>query len=131
MTPLHYAARYGKIDTAKATEATKSEKTWKAIAFLMKHSNDKNAKDKYGFTVLHHAVYRGNTLAVQRLIEGKEVRGRTPKCKYSAETCRRVHARIPDNIFAAPTARQERQILKDEASMFSQEVVQDLYGNAR
>ena len=76
MTPLHYAARYGKIDGAKATEATKSEKTWKAIAFLMKHSNDKNAKDKYGFTVLHHAVYRGNTLAVQRLIEGKEVRGR-------------------------------------------------------
>ena len=38
---------------------------------------------------------------------------------------------LPDNIFAAPTARQERQILKDEASMFSQEVVQDLYGNAR
>ena len=29
MTPLHYAARYGKIDSAKATEATKSEKTWK------------------------------------------------------------------------------------------------------
>ena len=79
MTPLHYAARYGKIDSEKATEATKSEKTWKAIAFLMKHSNDKNAKDKYGFTVLHHAVYRGNTLAVQRLIEGKEVRGRPPK----------------------------------------------------
>ena len=74
MTPLHYAARYGKIDSAKATEATKSEKTWKAIEFLMRHSNDKNAKDKYGFTVLHHAVYRGNVLAVQRLIEGQEVK---------------------------------------------------------
>ena len=47
MTPLHYAARYGKIDSA-----TKSEKTWKAIAFLMKHSTEKNGKDKYGFTVL-------------------------------------------------------------------------------
>ena len=69
MTPLHYAARYGKIDSA-----TKSEKTWKAIAFLMKHSTEKNGKDKYGFTVLHHAVYRGNVLAVQRLIEGKEVK---------------------------------------------------------
>ena len=76
MTPLHYAARYGKIASAQGgtREASKSEKTWKAIAFLMKHSNEKNAKDKYGFTVLHHAVYRGNTLAVQRLIEGKEVR---------------------------------------------------------
>ena len=75
MTPLHYAARYGKIASAQGgtREASKSEKTWKAIAFLMKHSNEKNAKDKYGFTVLHHAVYRGNTLAVQRLIEGKEV----------------------------------------------------------
>ena len=29
---------------------------------------------RYGFTVLHHAVYRGNVLAVQRLIEGNEVR---------------------------------------------------------
>ena len=69
MTPLHYAARYGKIDSA-----AKSEKTWKAIAFLMRHSTEKSGKDKYGFTVLHHAVYRGNVLAVQRLIEGKEVK---------------------------------------------------------
>ena len=74
MTPLHYAARYGKIDGANARDSTKSEKTWQAIAFLMMHSNDKSAKDKYGFTVLHHAVYRGNVLAVQKLIEGKEVR---------------------------------------------------------
>ena len=81
MTPLHYAARYGKIGSAQGgtREASKSEKTWKAIAFLMKHSNEKNAKDKYGFTVLHHAVYRGNTLAVQRLIEGKEVAAFPPK----------------------------------------------------
>ena len=43
MTPLHYAARYGKIDGANARDSTKSEKTWQAIAFLMMHSNDKSA----------------------------------------------------------------------------------------
>ena len=92
MTPLHYAARYGKIASAQGgtKEATKSEKTWKAIAFLMKHSNEKNAKDKYGFTVLHHAVYRGNTLAVQRLIEGKEVRAFPPKNIKTPKTSKRI-----------------------------------------
>ena len=52
MTPLHYAARYGKIDSA-----SKSEKTWKAIAFLMKHTTEKCGKDKYGLTHLIYQIF--------------------------------------------------------------------------
>ena len=52
------------------------------MEFLLQNSKDVNLKvrirlkcptlifrqDKYGFTVLHHAVYRGNWLAVDKLM---------------------------------------------------------------
>ena len=88
--------RYGKVSNdpknEKKGEVHKSDKTWEAISFLMDHSSEKNAKvafeyytitmhhyivehqDKYGFTVLHHAVYRGNLLAVQHLLAMKEAK---------------------------------------------------------
>lgn len=35
---------------------------------------------------------------------------------------------LPEDIFRAPTAAQERQILRDERSMFSDELERELYG---
>ena len=46
-------------------------KTWDAVKYLLDKCSDMNAKDKYGFNVVHHAVYRGNTLLVKSLLDEK------------------------------------------------------------
>ena len=51
-----------------------SDRTWTAISFLLRASTNVNAKDKYGFTVLHHAVYRDNTLVVKTLLKEKHLK---------------------------------------------------------
>ncbi|XP_023331663.1 transient receptor potential cation channel subfamily A member 1 homolog isoform X2 [Eurytemora carolleeae] len=78
MTPAHFAARYGKIDDEEETEDMSGvvlrgqskemkENTWETIKFLLIHSKYRDVKDKYGFTILHHAVYRGNLHLVKKL----------------------------------------------------------------
>ena len=46
-------------------------KTWDAVKYLLDRCSDMNAKDKYGFNVVHHAVYRGNTSLVKSLLDEK------------------------------------------------------------
>ena len=57
-----------------AKNEIKKKKTWTAISFLLRASTEVNAKDKYGFTVLHHAVYRDNTVVVTTLLKEKHLK---------------------------------------------------------
>ena len=51
----------------------------------MRASTNVNIKDKYGFTVLHHAVYRDNTLVVTTLLKENHLNPEVITCanKYS------------------------------------------------
>ena len=59
----------------------KDPETWETIEFLRKEDdgffgiNDKtlNARDKYGYNVLHHAVYSNNTTVVTNLLKLKDL----------------------------------------------------------
>ena len=64
----------GKMSIINKLQKGSSDRTWTAISFLLRASTNVNAKDKYGFTVLHHAVYRDNTLVVKTLLKEKHLK---------------------------------------------------------
>ena len=64
----------GKMSLINKLQKGSSDRTWTAISFLLRASTNVNAKDKYGFTVLHHAVYRDNTLVVKTLLKEKHLK---------------------------------------------------------
>merc|ERR1711915_267128 len=77
MTPLHYAARYGKNETEKnkkrediAREKSDSVETLgiSVIKLLLDKTKDIMKKDEYHLTPLHHAAMRGNYEVVEKLV---------------------------------------------------------------
>ena len=64
----------GKMNLMNKLQKGSSDRTWTAISFLLRASTNVNAKDKYGFTVLHHAVYRDNTQVVKTLLMEKHLK---------------------------------------------------------
>ena len=71
MTPLHYAARYGKNVTAGCETEDYSEETDTGLAvvrLLVEAGADYNRQDDYSLTPLHHAAMRGYTKVVNYLL---------------------------------------------------------------
>ena len=69
MNPLQFAARYG--------SEKRQEEVWDCIKWIMTKNNivDITENDKYGFTILHHAIqnnnWKRNPFVVSKLIEEK------------------------------------------------------------
>ena len=60
MTPLHYAARYGKNVTTEEDREEAGEDTGLAVVRLLVEAGaDYNRQDDYSLTPLHHAAMRG------------------------------------------------------------------------
>lgn len=100
MTPLQYAARYGKKASNQALSAFDKRKvsristsgsnspllsrgdnpdeeklntTQQTMNLLIENGANVNAKDKYNLTALHHAAIRGNETAIECLLEAKDI----------------------------------------------------------
>ena len=72
MTPVHYAARYGKNLTSKTkTDEYDSieDLGLNVLKMLISAGGDFNAKDEYSLTPLHHASMRGNITIVEHLVK--------------------------------------------------------------
>jgi len=71
MSALHLAARYGDEDNSDNNPDT--AKTLKIVKFLVGKRAKVALKDKYGYTVLHHAVLRKKVSLVEYLLKRPEL----------------------------------------------------------
>ena len=74
MTPLHYAARYGKNITRWEDESDSEEDVGlEVLKTLLNAGANINKRDAYNLTPLHHASMRGNLKLVQYLSQQMDI----------------------------------------------------------